>query len=54
MEGSFGRVCFARSPGSEIWVSLDDLPEATRKRLLEIGQQNSEAMNDDLFEDCPF
>lgn len=28
-----GREYFARSPGSEIWVSFGDLPEATRKSL---------------------
>ena len=28
-----GRVYFARSPGSEIWVCFDDLPEATYAEL---------------------
>jgi hypothetical protein len=28
-----GREYFARSPGSEIWVSFGDLPEATRESL---------------------
>jgi hypothetical protein len=28
-----GREYFARSPGSDIWVSFHDLPDATRKRL---------------------
>jgi hypothetical protein len=28
-----GRSYFARSPGSEVWVSFYDLPEATNKAL---------------------
>jgi hypothetical protein len=28
-----GREYFARTPGSDIWVSFDDLPEATLKEL---------------------
>lgn len=28
-----GRNYFARSPESDIWVSFDDLPDATRKKL---------------------
>ncbi len=28
-----GRLYFARCPGSEIWVSFDDLPEATCEAL---------------------
>jgi hypothetical protein len=28
-----GREYFARSPGSDLWVSFDDLPDATRKAL---------------------
>jgi hypothetical protein len=28
-----GRVYFARSPGSAVWVWFGDLPEATRDRL---------------------
>jgi hypothetical protein len=28
-----GRVYFARAPGSEVWVSFYDLPEATVERL---------------------
>ncbi len=30
-----GRVYFARSPGSDIWVSFCDLPDETRERLWE-------------------
>jgi hypothetical protein len=30
-----GRVHFARSPGSPIWVSFDDLPDAVRDALWE-------------------
>src|SRR5262249_38707787 len=28
-----GRVYFARSPGSDVWVSFNDLPEATSDAL---------------------
>jgi len=28
-----GREYFARSPGSDLWVSFDDLPDATREAL---------------------
>jgi hypothetical protein len=28
-----GREYFARSPGSDVWVSFDDLPKATREAL---------------------
>jgi hypothetical protein len=28
-----GRNYFARSPGSDVWVSFGDLPDATRDRL---------------------
>jgi hypothetical protein len=30
-----GRLYFARSPGSDLWVSFYDLPSATVKRLWE-------------------
>ena len=30
-----GRLNFARSPGSDIWVSFYDLPDETRRRLWE-------------------
>jgi hypothetical protein len=30
-----GREYFARSPGSDVWINLDDLPEATRTKLWE-------------------
>jgi len=30
-----GRGYFARSPGSDIWVSFYDLPDETRRRLWE-------------------
>ncbi len=32
-EHQSGREHFARNPGSDIWVSFDDLPEATRNAL---------------------
>jgi hypothetical protein len=28
-----GRECFARSPGSDMWVNFGDLPKATRDAL---------------------
>jgi hypothetical protein len=31
--GHVGREYFARSPGSDIWISFGDLPEATRNAL---------------------
>jgi hypothetical protein len=34
-----GRECFARSPGSDIWVWFGDLPEATRTALWERHKQ---------------
>jgi hypothetical protein len=33
-----GREYFARNPGSDIWVSFDDLPDATRKALRARGK----------------
>jgi hypothetical protein len=30
-----GREYFARSPGSDVWVSFQDLPDTTRKSLWE-------------------
>lgn len=30
-----GREYFARSPGSDMWISFDDLPDATRDALWE-------------------
>ena len=34
------RNYFARSPGSDMWVHFDDLPEATRKILSEKAAQD--------------
>jgi hypothetical protein len=36
---SVGRVFFARSPGSDIWVCFYDLPEAVRHALWERHKQ---------------
>jgi hypothetical protein len=36
---SVGREYFARSPGSNIWVLFDDLPEATKAALWERHKQ---------------
>jgi hypothetical protein len=35
-----GREYFARSPGSDIWVSFGDLPDATADRLWEKHKAN--------------
>ncbi len=35
-----GRQYFARSPGTQIWVCFDDLPDATRKALWQKHRQN--------------
>ena len=35
----FGRTYFARSPNSEVWVSFDDLPKATREVLWQRHKQ---------------
>jgi hypothetical protein len=32
-EDCIGRIYFARSPGSDVWVDFDDLPDATRDAL---------------------
>jgi hypothetical protein len=40
-----GREYFARSPGSDIWVSFDDLPDATRKALLDRVQPSITVKN---------
>lgn len=34
-----GRIHFARSPGSEIWVEFYDLPETTRETLWEMHRR---------------
>ena len=41
-EKQIGRNYFARSPGSEIWVSFCDLPDATLKALQERPISNPE------------
>ncbi len=43
-----GREYFARSPGSDIWVTFDDLSDETRRRLwerLESGEITDEFLN---------
>ncbi len=35
-----GRVRFARSPGSDIWVSFGDLPEGVLAKIGEIHRRN--------------
>jgi hypothetical protein len=39
-----GREYFARSPGSDVWVSFDDLPDETRKRIWESDRPKSDSM----------
>ena len=41
-ERQIGRIYFARSPESDIWVEFGDLPDATREALWE------RPMNDEL------
>jgi hypothetical protein len=45
-----GRLYFARSPGSRIWVEYGDLPEATRKALW----QKPYGSSGDVDADVPF
>ena len=43
-----GRLNFARSPGSDIWVSFYDLPDETRRQLWEradSGEFNGESLD---------
>ena len=53
-----GKECFARAPGSEIWVMFSDLPEETRQRLEEKLWPNASAHAQSLREyvdnDVPF
>jgi hypothetical protein len=35
-----GRECFARSPGSDVWVNFGDLPEAIRDALWKKHRKN--------------
>jgi hypothetical protein len=46
-----GRVHFARSPGSDVWVCFDDLPNAVHDRLWERLRAGNVKNNDD---DLPF
>ena len=45
-----GRVYFARSPSSDIWVSFHDLPDETRRRLWERLESGRLAFADPLDE----
>ena len=45
-----GRVYFARSPGSDVWVNFYDLPEATRDALWE--KHGSKLAFPAGFEEC--
>jgi hypothetical protein len=44
-----GRVYFARSPGSDVWVSFDDLPKDTRERLWKRIRNGELRERDDLL-----
>ena len=49
-----GRVYFARSPGSDVWVSFYDLPEGTVERLWErigTGELRERDWFDTLFKE---
>ena len=41
-----GRECFARAPGSDVWVEFGDLPEETREALRKRG--SSAFLEDDI------
>jgi hypothetical protein len=45
---TIGRVYFARSPGTDVWVCFDDLPEATRSVLWE-RLKRGDVRRDDEF-----
>ena len=44
-----GRLYFARSPGSELWIEFGDLPEATREAL-----RNKSPRVPDVIDEIPF
>ena len=43
-----GRVYFARAPGSDIWVSFGDLPNATREALWKRPETRPKTFVDDM------
>lgn len=43
-----GRVYFARSPGTDVWVCEYDLPEATRNALWQKREQKGETIDEDI------
>lgn len=50
-EKCIGRIYFARSPGSDVWVSFYDLPKAARDRLwarMDAEAEQAVAGNDGL------
>jgi hypothetical protein len=49
-----GREYFARSPGSEIWVCFDDLPQATVDALWERHSRKTTTSDADADDDVPF
>jgi len=52
---SVGREYFARSPGSEIWVSFDDLPEGVSRRIWEKHRSRSDSLaGSEEVHDIPF
>ena len=53
-EWNIGREYFARSPGSDIWVSFDDIPEAIRDALWSRVTDDSENIEAFMADDIPF
>jgi hypothetical protein len=51
-----GREYFARSPGSKVWISFGDLPEATRDALWKkrMERQGISYVADDAWDEVPF
>jgi hypothetical protein len=44
----FGRMYFARAPGSDIWACFYDLPEETREKLRERGTARPDGAEDEI------
>jgi hypothetical protein len=49
-----GREYFARSPGSDVWISLGDLPEATCEALWKKRWESQGLPPEDPWDDAPF
>jgi hypothetical protein len=49
-----GREYFARSPGSDVWISFGDLPEATRDALWKKRREKQRLPPEDPWDEVPF